>query len=125
MFPRARSSSLTHRIVAILMALVVLVAGQGVHVPVVQADADVGAPDAMSGHTSDERAVTIGDVMPPGDGLQSEQACVGTECGSCAATVTSSVPGPPSLYDLLSDHAVINSAVRPPERLFRPPILLP
>ncbi len=117
-------ASLTHRFVAIFMVLAVLVPGQTVHVPIVQADADVGAPHATIGQTPDDQARDAGDANPSADGLQSKEACAGTECGSCAASIISSPLGSPSLHDLPSDHAVISSAVRPPERLFRPPILL-
>lgn len=125
MFPRARSRSLSHRIAAILMALAILVAGQGVHAPTAQAGADVGAPHMLSGHASDKAVPKTGDGMMPAEhGRQSEQDCAGVECGSCAATVTSSAFGAPFLHDLPSGHSVINSAVRSPERLFRPPIRL-
>lgn len=123
MDPRAHRASPTHRIVAIFMVLAVLVAGQAVHVPIVHADADVDAPHAMMGHSPDEYARDVDDANPPGDGLQSKQACAGTECGGCVASIISSPLGSPALHDLPSDHAVISSAVRPPERLFRPPIL--
>lgn len=106
------------------MVLAVLVTGQAVHVPIVQADADVDVPHAMMGHTPDEHARDVGDANPSVDGLQSKAACTGTECGSCAASLISSPLGSPSLHDLPSDHAVISSTVRSPERLFRPPIRL-
>jgi ferredoxin len=118
------SQSLTYRIAAVFMALALLVAGQAAHVPVAHADAEAGTPHAMSGHTPAEPALDIGDAMPPADGLQSELDCAGTECGSCAATVTSSARTPAAVQGLPSDHAVINVAVGSPERLFRPPIRL-
>lgn len=124
MFPRTRSISLTHRIAAMFMTLALLVAGQAVHMPMAQADADAGASHAMGGHASDGRGLDIGHETPPGEQMQSETECVGTECGSCAASMAASSLGPPPLHDTPPDHAVIDSAVRPPERLFRPPIRL-
>lgn len=122
MLPRTHSRSVSHRIVAMLMALAMLVAGQIVHVPAVQAGADVGGSHAMMGDTPDEHTRGVGDANPSMDGLQSKQACAGTECGSCAASITSSPLGSPGLHDLPLNRAVISSAVRSPERLFRPPI---
>ncbi len=124
MFPRTCSRSLTHRIVAMLMALALLVAGQGVHLPTAQADADAGASQAMSEYTAGDRGLNIADGMPSGGRMPSEWDCAGTECGSCAASIPASTLAPPPLHELPSDEAVINSAMRPPERLFRPPIRL-
>lgn len=125
MFIHARSTSPGHRIAAILMALAMLVAGQGVHSPTAQAGADAGAAHMLIGHAPDKAVVKTGDAMMPAEqGQQSEQDCAGTECGSCAATIASSAFGPPFLHDLPSGPAVIASVVRPPERLFRPPIRL-
>lgn len=124
MFPRARPESMTQRIVAMLVALAVLVAGQVMHLRMVHADADVSVAHAMSVHTSEEHGLKIGDRMPSGDRLHSEKNCGSTECSSCAASVTSTAHGPPILHDPAADRAVTDSAVRPPERLFRPPIRL-
>lgn len=125
MFPCPRSRSLSHRIAAILMAVAILLAGQGIHMPKAQAGTDGGGPYLVSGHTSDEPVLNMGGGMLPSEhGRQSQRDCAGVECGSCAATATSSTFGSPFLHDLPSGHAVINSAVRPPERLFRPPIRL-
>lgn len=115
---------MTHRIIAMLVALSVLVAGQVMHLRMVQADADVSGAHAMSVHTSEGHGLKTGDRMPPGDRLQSEKNCGASECSSCAASVSSSTQGPPSLHDPAADRAVTDSAVRPPERLFRPPIRL-
>jgi hypothetical protein len=124
MFLRARSRLLTYRGFAMLMTLALLVAGQGVHVPAAQADADAGTTYAMSGHSPAEHGLNAGDGKPSGGGVQSQLDCAGSECGGCVASMPSSTLGPPPLHELPSDHAVINSAVRPPERLFRPPIRL-
>lgn len=124
MFPRARSGSLTCRIVGMLMTLALLVAGQGVHLPATQADADAGATYAMSEHSPAEHGLNTDDGRPSGGGMQSELDCAGTECGGCVASMPSSTLGPSPLNELPSDDAVIVSAARPPERLFRPPIHL-
>lgn len=120
----ACSRSLTHRIVAVFMALALLVAGQVAHVPMAQADADAGASHAMGGHASDERGLDSGDEMPSGERMQSKVDCAGTECGGCVTSMPRSTFGPPPLNELPTDDAVVDSAVRPPERLFRPPIHL-
>lgn len=120
----ARSRSLTCRIFAMLMTLALLVAGQGVHLPAAQADADAGATYAMSGHSPAEHGPYTSDAKPPGGGMQSELDCAGTECGGCVASMPSSTLGPPPLNELPTDDAAVDSAVRPPERLFRPPIHL-
>jgi hypothetical protein len=107
-----------------LMTLALLVAGQSVHLPAAQADADAGATYAMSGHSPAEHGPNTGDATPPGGRMQSELDCAATECGGCVASMPSSTLGPPPLNELPTDDAVVDSAVRPPERLFRPPIHL-
>lgn len=116
------SQSLIHRFVVMLMALAVMVTSLGMHVPAAHADAQHGSGAAVSGHNSSAHALNDGHATSSGDALQSKQACLGTECGHCAAAVSSSALSSPSLYGLPSDHVMIDSSVRPPEPLFRPPI---
>lgn len=124
MFPHARSRSLTNRIFAMLVMLGLLVTGQAVHLPGAQADADAGTTYAMAGHPPAAHGPSTGDGKPARGGMQSESDCTGTACGGCVASMPSSTLGSPPLNELPSDDAAIVSAVRPPERLFRPPIHL-